>query len=291
MPPIELTPDGVLQGIPDPVPPGKQRVEEFMFRVIDAGPNGAVGDPDPSDQVVARSVHVRVGESWLIDQVRGLLPPDMPFAGRVAANTLSVGVPANPDTTFAITSPDFLNFMPAEIFQRVENVLRRLTALMNVYSPNTRRAMYARQVHNVYASGRQAAHVRALMATSATDGIASLATPIDGCETRSTILLRIAQSDGRVSEALSLLESPDSGWAAIYDVLKFVDNSTVTKGKKSKISLYRGTASWYRHLGEPGRPAKPVDAPSLVDARTFAFGLLQDWLELRVTRYLAERPR
>ena len=276
MSPLRITPDEVLHGIIDgPLAPNEQRVDEYMIRVTDAGPDGkGVGEPDASDPPVSRTVHVRAEAGWLIDELIPLLPPDVPFVSRVD------------ETTCAVGSAEFMNLTPAEAYQRVENMLGNLTALMHVYSPNTRRRLEVWQVHELHASGRQSAIKRFTMTVSHADGIAKLTESTDSTLNRAALLLRLAQSDGRISEALALLQAPEPGWGAVYDVLKFVENSPVTKGKRGKVDKYRGTASWYRHLGEPGRGPKPRNAPNLIEARTFAFGLLHAWLELRISKFL-----
>jgi hypothetical protein len=277
--PLQLTPDGVLHGIIDgPLAPNAQRVDEYMIRATDAGPDGkGVGEPDASDPPVTRTVHVRAEAGWLIDVLIPLLPPDIPFVNRID------------ETTCAVGSAEFMNFTPSEAYQRVENMLGNLTALMHVYSPNTRRRFEVWQVHELHASGRQSAIKRLTMTVSHTDGMAKLTESVDGTVSRAALLLRLAQSDGRISEAFALLQTPEPSWGAVYDVLKFVEQSPVTKGKRTKVDTYRRTANWYRHLGEPDREPKPSNAPNLIEARTFAFGLLQDWLELRISKFLTGR--
>ena len=274
--PLELTPDGNLHGIIDgPLGSDGQRIDEYMVRVTDAGPAGATGEPGPDDPPVTRSVWIRAEAGWLVDELVKTLPPGLPVAGRIDEFTCSVG-----------GTPEFLKLTPSDAYQVVENMLGNLTALMHAYSPNTRRRYEVWQVSELHKSGRQSAIKRLQMTVSATDGMVTLRKSVDGDLSRCTVLLVLAQSNGQVSEALALLQNPEPAWAAVYDALKFVAGSPVATGKKKKIDKYRGTASWYRHLGEPNRPAKPDNAPDLIQARAFAFGLLREWLDLKVSEYL-----
>jgi hypothetical protein len=118
-----------------------------------------------------------------------------------------------------------------------------------------------------------------LIAVSQTDGDDTLCKHI-GEETRATLLLRLAATDSRVQDALGLIQTADPGWGAVYDVLKFVEDTQVAQ--KTKIRKYIRTASWYRHLGEAKREPLPADPPTLNEAREYAFGLLREWIDRRL---------
>src|ERR1700679_2725774 len=124
MPPLRLTPDGKLEGVIDgPLGPDGQRVDEYMFRVTDAGAGGHTEQPGPEDPSVTRSVWIRGEADWLIDVLISVLPPDFPFASRIDQVTCAIGA-----------TPEFLKLTPSEAYQRVENMLSNLTALMHAYS-------------------------------------------------------------------------------------------------------------------------------------------------------------
>lgn len=275
MAPLTLTPDGRLEGIPDPVPPGEQRLEEFFVQVTDSGGKPTPGVADPA---VTRSVWIRAEAPWVIDQLIPLLPNDVPMAGREDAVTLVVG------------SPAFLQLSVSEAWQLVENLVSKSVALMNIYSPNTRRHMEVWQVHELRKSGQQAAFKRYTITVSETDGIRKLAARIDDKGSRSAALLRLATCSGRVANALSLIQAPEPGWGAIYDVLQFVENSPAARKDAGKVRNYIRTANWYRHLGESNRQPLPTDPPSLFQARTFACKLLEEWLEQRLMEFLKGEP-
>jgi hypothetical protein len=236
--PLELTPDGKIQGIPDgPLGSDGQRIDEFMVQVTDAGPGGITGKPGHEDPPITRSVWIRGEAGWLIDALITLLPPDIPFASRIDEFTCAVG-----------GTPEFLKLTPSEAYQRVENMLGNLTALMHAYSPNTRRRFEVWQVSELHKSGRQSAIKRLQMTVSATDGMAHLRGAVDGNLSRGAVLLQLARTNGQISEALALLQTPEPAWAAVYDALKFVKGSGVATGKKQKIDRYRGTAPASRGL-------------------------------------------
>ena len=67
MAPITLSSDGRLEGIPDPVPPGEQRLEEFIVQVTDSG--GEKPTPGVADPAVTRSVWIRAEAPWVINQL------------------------------------------------------------------------------------------------------------------------------------------------------------------------------------------------------------------------------
>jgi hypothetical protein len=184
---------------------------------------------------------------------------------------------------------EYLALSLSEAWQRVENSVASLTAMMHAYCPNSRYGFEVWQVHHLHASQRQSALKRFTMTVSEKDGIADLGESINGTSNRAAVLLELAQTNGRVNEALALLQGPEPSWAAVYNALKFVEGSAVATGKKSKIGIYRRTANWHRHLGEPNREPMPANPPTLVQARTFACGLLREWLELRVAQYLQEK--
>lgn len=241
------------------------QLDEIFVRVTDSGGDGR---PMESDPVIRRTVSVRAETDWLIDAFVSLLPPPFSFASRYDATTCLIG------------SPDLLKMGPVEALQCVENMLRNVTALMHIYSPNTRRSFEVWQVHEVHASGKQSAVKRFMIAINKTDGHTSLSKLI-GAESRASLLLRLAETDIRVRDALGLVQSADPGWGVVYDALKFVKSAAVAKDRQSKIRKILGTASHYRHLGEHKRPPLPANSPSLPEAREFAFGLLQEWLDRR----------
>ena len=146
---------------------------------------------------------------------------------------------------------------------------------MHIYTPNTRRSYQVGQVNTWYEHSGQTISSRTTFTVNKRDGAAALAK-------QATQLLRLAETDEGVKAALGLVQAADPGWGAVYDVLKFVEGTAVAHNRKTKIKKYRGTASWYRHLGEPKRPALPADPPTLAQAREYAFGLLQEWLDLRL---------
>jgi hypothetical protein len=272
MPPLRITPEGRIEGMPDPPPPGEQRVDVIMAEVDSAGRWKAADDGANDPAVISRTVWVRAEAGWLVDQVIPLLPPDVLFAGRID------------EKTFAVGSPEFSGLTRLEVYRRVENLMERLTALMNIYSPNTRRHFEVWQVHERRTSGLGAAIKRFSVTTSHTDGIAKLAVSAKANLSRAAALLQLASSSKPVSEALYLLHAPDPGWGAVYDVLEFLKGSPVMRGKRRKIERYRRTANWYRHLGKPIRQPLPRNPPNLAQARTFASGLLEEWLELQLSR-------
>jgi hypothetical protein len=265
------------RNMPLPALPYRQRVEELMVRCTDAGPGGQVGQLEANDLAIARTAWVRAEAGWMIDALVPLLPPEAPFAGRVDELTCAVG-----------GTPDFLRLTPTEAYERVEKMLGDVTALMHAYSPNLRRRFEVWQIHEVHTSGRQSAIKRYQVTVSASDGMARLKEPVSGNQNRAAALLQLANRDEQVRDALSLLQTPEPSWGAVYDALKFVEDSPVAQGRKKKIKKYGGTASWHRHLGERGRPAKPKNPPDLVQARAFAFGLLREWLDLKVAEYLGK---
>jgi hypothetical protein len=202
-------------------------------------------------------------------------PPDTPFASRVDEFTCAVG-----------GTPDLLKLTPSEAHQRVENMRGNLTALMHAYSPNTRRRFEVWQPHEVPMSGRQSAIKRFQVTVLGQRRYGP---------TQGTARRRSEQSCGPTSarkkewtsqRSARATPNPEPAWAAVYDSLMFVKDSPVAQGTMRKIKKYRTTASWHRHLGEPNRPAKPDNAPDLVQARAFAFSLLQGWLDLKVAEYL-----
>ena len=255
-----------------------QRVEEFVVGVTDSGPNAITGEITADDVPIIRTVFVRGGSAHDIDILISLLPPDFPFCYRVDDFTCAIG-----------GTERFLRMTVEGAFQHVDNMLLNASAIMHAYLPNFERRYGVWQVHHVHKSLRQSAQRRFSLTISDQDGLAALRAPADGDLTLATLLLHLAQTNGKVGEALALLNAPNPGWAAVYDTIKLVERTSVAKGKATKLKLYRGTASWYRHLGELGRPKKPAGAPTLVQARTFAFGLLRVWLELRVSEYIRRR--
>jgi hypothetical protein len=109
---------------------------ELEIRVTD---DGGDGRPIESDPIVARTVRVRAEADWLLDWLLSLLPPPLSFV-RIDATTCAIG------------SPDFVSLGPIDARQHVENILRNVTALMHIYSPNTRRDYEVLQVHEQHAS-------------------------------------------------------------------------------------------------------------------------------------------
>ena len=233
---------------------------------IKATDSGGDGRPIENDPVIARTVHVCAEADWLIDRLKALLPPSLSF------------VRLNP-TTCAIGSPDFNDLSPADARQHVEILLRNLTALMHIYSPNTRRSFNVSQVHEQHESGRQSAIARLSIAVNQTDGHAALLAPV-GAEARATLLLHQAQTDDLVMKALRLLDAPEPGWHAVYDVLEFIEKTLVSDLRKTPgFEKVGQTANHYRHLGATARFPLPNNPPTLDQARVYAFDLLRTWLD------------
>jgi hypothetical protein len=241
------------------------RVDTVDVRVTDSGGDGR---PIENDPIVALTVWVGAEAGWLIDKFIELLPPPFSFAGQINATTCAIG------------SPEFINLGPIESRQRVENMLRNIVALMHIYSPNSPRYFEVLQVHEQHASGRQSVVARFTIPINKADGHAALTKPV-GTESRAKLILRLAETDSQVKEALGLVQAAEPGWGAVYDVLQFIKHSAAAQKHKTKIALFIRTANWYRHLGERRKPL-PDKAPTLEVAREFAFDFLQEWLDRRL---------
>jgi hypothetical protein len=223
------------------------------------------GANDPS--VASRTVWIRADAAWLIDQIIPLLPKDMPLVNRIDPNTIEVG------------SPEFLTLSRSETSQRVEVFVERLTALMNVHSPNTARRFQVHQMLERSITGRQSARASTHITVTPTDGIAELASPADAIVSHVAAFLELARSNKSVAKALSLVREPDVGWGAVYDVIEFLRpyaNSKRTYDKE--VERYRWTANHYRHLGQNNYPL-PQNPPELGEARIFALSRLRQWLD------------
>lgn len=145
MPPFRITAQGVVEGMPDPPPPGEQRIDE-IFAQVDSKGCWQVADAGADDPGIhARTVWIRGQADWQINELIPLLPADMPFARRIDPTTVAVG------------SAQLLGLTRSEVYQRAENLLEKLTALMNVYSPNTVRRLQVWQLSERRTSGHQVA--------------------------------------------------------------------------------------------------------------------------------------
>ena len=228
------------------------------------------GRPIENDPVIARDVVVRAEADWLLDRLQSLLPLPLTF-NRVDPTSCAIG------------SPEFLNLGPLEARQDVENVLRNVTALMHVYSPNTRRLYEVLRIREQHASGRNSIIQRFSLGVNKTDGHAALCECV-GPESRVTLLLRLAETDDQVMHALGLIAAADPGWHAIYDVLEFIEKTIVIDLRNTDgFEEVCRTANHYRHLGAKKNFPLSKNPPTLDQAREFAFGLLKEWLEERLT--------
>jgi hypothetical protein len=237
--------------------PGSEALPEIIPKLA----AGATPEPRP---IKARTVAICADTASEIDALRPLLPPEFTFARRIN------------ETSWAIGSPDFAHMSADDARQRVENMLRKLTTLIHVYTPNSRHSYRLGQVNTWYESGGQTISSQTtfnIKESGSADALSEHAAP----------LLRLAQTDPLVGHALELLQATDPGWHAVFDVLEFLEKTVVSDLRKTGFRKHMRTANHYRHLGAAkDKYPLPDNPPTLRAARIFAFGLLRKCLEQRL---------
>lgn len=243
--------------------------ETIYINATDSGGDGRATEFDP---IAARTVWVRAQADHQIDELVRILPVELVFSARIDPLTCSVA------------SPDFINLGVQVVIAHVEEILRDLTTILHLYTPNSPRPYQVWQVHDQLASGRQVATRKFELNVLPWDGIAKLSERTD-IENLTTRLLRLADADEVVRDALGLLWMAEPPWGAVYDVLEFMEKTAVSDCRHTKkFKKHMRTANFHRHRGI-SRLQLPNDPPTLAQARSFAFDLLRKWMEERVGRH------
>jgi hypothetical protein len=187
----------------------------------------------------------------------------------------------------SVETPRF-DAMPLEqVGVQLRQFISYATALLQTFQPGVHVSLQEAGYTEVRPDGRKR-YATNWFSVSVVDGsgIEALAKRDEHSATFACRVISQAEWDEDLCRALALLPGPETTWAQLYDVIKFLGDAAEIQRRewstKVEVDRHRQTANHYRHQGDPQRNPLPQKPPSIAEVREYVLGLMRRWITERV---------